>query len=229
MFFFLSVIVFGQVGIGTSIVQSDVELEIAPNNTAILLPKVDNVSSIASPQRGMIIYDDTNDGIKGYYSPGGTTPTSLRWGELFLNEDIVTLKQVTNTIASYTRSTGTADTWYTINALTTNITINNQKTLITAQFGTSIQFQQPCFRGAIKIEIENQSGAVVASVNGGDGVIFNYGGDASRISQFPFDLALRYAPQVKGNYTIKVLQNPTTTACRTTGTFLNPTLIVNHY
>ncbi|MFV0305954.1 MAG: hypothetical protein ACK5IC_10795 [Moheibacter sp.] len=225
--FLLSALAFGQVGIGTTSVSSDVILEVAPNNTAILLPKVDNVSNITLSQRAMLVYDDVRDGVRGYFSPDGNT--TLKWGNLFLNEDIVTLKKVTTSSADYTRDKGKEDTWEEMSDLRTNITVNNPNTLITAQFGTSMRFQQDCFRGSVKIEIENSSGTVVATVNGGEGILFNYGGDTSRYSQFPFDVALRYAAPAKGNYTIKVHQNPTTTTCRTEGSFLNPTLIINHY
>lgn len=225
--FLLSALAFGQVGIGTTSVSPDVILELKPDNTAILLPKVNNVANIASSQRAMLVYDDVRDGVRGYFSPDGNT--TLKWGNLFLNEDIVTLKKVITTSANYTRNIGSENAWEEMSALATSITVDNPNTLITAQFATSIRFQQACFRGAIKIEIENSLGTVIATVNGGEGVLFNYGGDTSRNSQFPFDVALRYAVPTKGNYTIKVYQNPTTTQCRTLGYFINPNLTINHY
>lgn len=231
-----------QVGIGTSSVSTDVILEVAPTNTAILLPKVDNVNDIASPERAMLVYDETNEGVRGYFSPEGTVAT-LKWGNLFLNEDIVLLKKMTNTLTSYTRDAEDVHTWTELTGLRTSVTVGHPNTLITAQFSAGMYFQQNCFRGSVAIQIKNPSGTVVAILNDKngdgvlnsssthiDGVLFNFGGTTSRYSEFPFDTAIRYAVPAKGTYTIEVLQSPTKgTVCGTLGYFNAPTLTVNYY
>ncbi|MDV7695486.1 hypothetical protein N6B72_01015 [Chryseobacterium soli] len=70
--FLISIIAFGQVGIGTANPHLSASLELASSNKALYLNRVPNTSVINDPQSGMVIYDLTDKCVKAYQgNPAG--------------------------------------------------------------------------------------------------------------------------------------------------------------
>jgi ABC-type oligopeptide transport system substrate-binding subunit len=64
--------VFSQVGIGTTTVESSVILQLDATDKALLLPRVTNTAAIITPVNGMLIFDVSQNCIKGYQNGSWT-------------------------------------------------------------------------------------------------------------------------------------------------------------
>jgi uncharacterized Zn-binding protein involved in type VI secretion len=64
--------VFSQVGIGTTTVESSVILQLDATDKALLLPRVTNTAAIITPVNGMLIFDVSQNCIRGYQNGSWT-------------------------------------------------------------------------------------------------------------------------------------------------------------
>ena len=64
--------VFSQVGIGTTAVESSVILQLDATDKALLLPRVTNTAAIITPVNGMLIFDVSQNCIRGYQNGSWT-------------------------------------------------------------------------------------------------------------------------------------------------------------
>ncbi len=97
------VLVHSQVGIGTTSPHPSAALDLTSNDKALLLTRVSNVSSIASPINGMIVYDSSLNCFRGYQNGSWTDCYFLRLssGTASLSPTVC----VNNAIPSITHST----------------------------------------------------------------------------------------------------------------------------
>ncbi|GAA5098847.1 hypothetical protein GCM10023210_35420 [Chryseobacterium ginsengisoli] len=70
----LGIISYSQVGVDTNTPNTNADLDLAASNKALYLNRVANTGAIADPQPGMMIYDLTDQCVKGYQgSPAAWT------------------------------------------------------------------------------------------------------------------------------------------------------------
>ena len=76
---------FAQVGIGTTTIESSAILQLDATDKALLLPRVTNTAAIITPVNGMLIFDVSQNCIRGYqngswtacYASGARAPVAV--------------------------------------------------------------------------------------------------------------------------------------------------------
>jgi hypothetical protein len=112
----VSMAVYSQVGINTTTPHASASLELGSNNKAFYLNRVANISVIANPQPGMIIYDLSESCVKTYggnpagwsgclagSTDGNGTVASLTCGSVVFNPTTATHEAYTGTYSSLYR------------------------------------------------------------------------------------------------------------------------------
>lgn len=147
-FFFLSTMVFSQVGINTdgSNPNSSAMLDIKSNDKGILIPRMTQAerSAISSPANGLMVYQ--TNGTTGFYFYDGSTWVRLATG---------------------TESTYTSGTGISISSNTITNTSPDQTVVLTAGGSTTITGTYPNFTIS---STDNNSGGTVTSVSAGTGL-----------------------------------------------------------
>lgn len=219
----LAHISYSQIGIANDDLHSEALLQASTNEKIWILPKVDNVSSITIPSKGMIVYDKSIDGIVGYQQYNSP---NLYWSVFYVYDSSFPTN-VETTLANYTRTgaANTNNTEYEITDLRTNVTVTKSGKNLVAQLNNTIQFDANCFRGVIKITLETSGGTLIDS----NEILFNYAGINGATTEMPFQITLLSVINNPGDYVVKVFQNPTFTICKTEGSFIDNRLTISHY